>query len=147
MLTPDRIKDILTLYIRNEMDEFDSETIYGNLADWCGCSDEEITELGFGSLIPQPEDKLRIEVYDLLIYLTRKGLDESDGNEVKRTMLKLNEILKAAMVKLYMTDFYKKIHSAYAEFCRFSNSPGHHLDVGRVKTLLCEALGSAEEGE
>lgn len=54
-MTKERILEIIRLYIHNDEDELDSETIYGTLSDLCGCSDEEIRELGFEHLIPLQE--------------------------------------------------------------------------------------------
>ena len=144
--TAERLHEILVLFIQNDENEFDSETIYGTLADECRCSDEEIKALGFERLIPLPADQLRIKVDRILYGDLLHDIDESDIDAVEKVMAKLREILKASMVKLYTTAFCAKVKSAYAEFCRFCNDRADgkdtHLDLPKIRHLLTEAIDS-----
>jgi len=140
MLTAERLKEILILYIENDYNELDGETIYETLINWCDCTDEELKTLGLEYLIPPSEDELRTKIYDIYNDIVHNGLSEDDWERCRYISNNLVEIIKASDVKLLGTVLNRNTISAYAEFCKFYNEPSNHLDVEKIKRLLGEIL-------
>lgn len=50
-ITYERLKIILENYICNDLEDAEPSYVYEVLTDYCGCTDEEIKQLGFEDLI------------------------------------------------------------------------------------------------
>lgn len=145
MLTAERTKEILCLYIKNDYDELDNETVYCTLTNWCGCTDEELQDLGLGYLIPPSEEKLRVKIDRIYTDILLRGLDENDEEVCRKAFDNLRKVFKSSLTNVYETKFSEKVKSAYAEFCKFYNEQNGRLDVEKIKRLLAEAL-EVDEG-
>lgn len=54
-LTKERIVQILQKYVLTDLEASEPEYIRNMLTDTCGCTMEEINELGFGFLFPEED--------------------------------------------------------------------------------------------